>query len=1053
MISFPSHSPRSQFALGPVSSHATTSSEVGARAPRAPAPGTPTSCVSSSQPSFSGSSAAAVAAASAVTTPIIAFSRRCFLDSLSTLVGRKFLLLDEKLAGPLSLLVDAPTLQQHGVDRCYPVCTFPVPANSLSAGAAAAPFVLFVCRPRLALLPLLVQHIHFIEKTYQPTQPPSLSSSATSSFSAFPAPSCFSPSGRHYVVLFVPSASDFLANELRRLLSNPPPLPPALSGASASSSLMSNLGSLPAALTNSLLFSAPGAAPGAPASTLQLNLESTTVAGCPIYFFPLAPDVLSLELPNSFRDIHVFGDPSPCLHAAAAVQLLQQELKNAVIPHLRCLGSAAKTVADHLIQQRKEKQAAAQQQAIWGEAAATTGSDLWGGAGGRNPGRGAFDPAGGLLEDGNGEVLEQLVPVAPPVRFVLSKEDLGGPPDPVDGADAQMRPHQASDETPANARAGKDRASGPRTMPWNKAETNTSDKKGVDADAANRGQGAGPEPLAEPAGCCAAPPSQGDAAHSETVPTRARTAASTGPAVPSVDMLVLVDRRSDLITPLCSAFTYEALLDAVFGIDAAAVEVPQQLLQQKQAGGAGGGGPGNGGPGGARGSGPKGFPVLLPCGRRQKVPLFSDGLFATLRDLHQSALGAHLHRVANEIQQTYKEKDELRSIQEISVFMNKFKVKQQEHSSLSLHVRLASFLASVTKDPAFFRRLTLEDELLQTGSATSSSSAGATLSAAVLTELENMVDASAPSGGLWWASPGAPLGSTGPRALDAGGPPAGLSHPAKPAAAPCVEDVYRLLCLASVVNGGLKGKQLEGLRKGLIQQHGIREAVRMAHLQRVGLLRQADGVGAGGSTAGGKGGNALGSWKTLKKECNLIVEEEQSVHDIAYACSGYAPLSVRLLQFLHEQPNGWRSIPHILSLLWGPAMEVRQQQQQSPSGSLQASQQKLLELQQREQRADLSEGEGNSNVTTVMVMYLGGVTYAEIAAIRRLNEMEIAKHQQFLEDQRLGAAPPAKAPPRRRYIIVTTEIINYKKLIASCGEDPEDPCERFLWQAREPGDA
>ncbi|PFH31660.1 hypothetical protein BESB_026340 [Besnoitia besnoiti] len=1062
-------------------------------------------------PVAGSAAAAATASAGAVTAPITAFSRRCFLDSLSTLVGRKLLLLDETLAGPLSLLVDTTTLQQHGVDRCYPLRAFPVPARSLAAGAAAAPFVVFVCRPRLALLPLIVQHIHFIEKTYEPTQPPSHLSASFSSYSSFPAPSAFSPSGRHYFVLFVPSSSDFLASELRRLLSNPPPVPsslsaPAPSDAGSSSSLISNLSNLPAALTNTLMLSSSGGAgssasssAAASSSALQLNLDSTTVAGCPLYFFPLAPDVLSMELPNSFRDIHISGDPSPCLFAAASVQLLQQELQqSAVIPHLRCLGSAAKTVADHLIQQRKEKQAAAQQQALWGEPGGPpvpTGLDAWangGGRGGQDGGRGLF--AGGEVhgfgrekEDEHDEIHAELAPVAPPVRFVLSKEDLGaGAADAAEGglggAGATRMPPGGAPDASAASKGAASSAGGnadpssvkhAESAPTGLSEANSGGDprmgaRAGSADASAEAVGGRPKVHGDGEWVAGSPPSAGLRGPPET----GGGLTACGPTMPKIDMLVLVDRRSDLITPLCSAFTYEALLDLVFGIDSAALEVPRQLLHQQSASGAGGvnaGAPGK-----------NGIPVLLPGGRRQKVPLSSDGLFATLRDLHQSAVGGHLHRVANEIQQTYKEKDKLRSIQEISVFMNKFKVKQQEHSSLSLHVRLASFLASVTKDPAFFKRLTLEDELLQSagsGAAGAGGFSGGTLSASALTQLENMIDATAPSGDLWWSVPGASpfLGSHAPGGEDApgsggsggapgaagrGGGVGGLAvHPARPAAAPCVEDVYRLLCLASVVNGGLRGKQLETLRRGLVQQHGLKEAARMARLQKVGLLRQSDGTGAGGGGSSGSGaskggGNVVGSWKTLKKECNLMVEEEQSADDIAYACSGYAPLSVRLLQFLHEQPNGWRSIPHILSLLWGPAMEVRQQQ--PAAGPLQA-QQRLLELQrlQKSERAPPADGGDSSNIMTVMVMYLGGVTYAEIAAIRKLNELEVVKHEQHLQQQELaarqGAAPPPGKPPtRRRYIIVTTEITNYKKLLASCGDAAEDPCERFPWRAVDP---
>lgn len=836
----------------------------------------PRAVLQTSAESSTSLSAAAAASASAVTSPITTFSRLCFLDCLSNLVGRKLLLLDETLAGSLSLLVDTATLQQHGVDRCYPLRAFPLPASSLSTGAQSAPYVIFICRPRLLLLPLIAQHIHFIERTYQPTQPPSLSTSPSAGASLSP-PCSFSPSGRHFFVLFVPSSSDFLSSELRRLLSNPPSLSSSPSSRPASS-FISNLSSLPAALTNTILFNGgPTGSPAPPfdadSSPVQLNLDSTTIAGCPLYFFPLAPDVLSLELPNAFRDIHVHGDPSPCLHAAAAIQVLQQELQNnTVVPHLRCLGSAAKTVADYLIQQRKEKQAAEQQQILWGEGTCSS-SSLWG-AGPRSfAGRSSSTP------ESERDALHQFVPVAPPVRFVLSKDDLE--PGGSDAASSQASPGEKDsrlgacvsqgaqrgrvDTTPAERKVGGG-GGGVVNCPAGLPERSTATEE-------NRGV-----PNVTPAG-------GGRGARGE--------AGGTSPAV-KVDMLVLIDRRSDLITPLCSAFTYEALLDIVFGIEAAALEVPQQLLQQQhqqQQSSSGGGGASSSAP-----QAGKAVPVLLPGGRKQKIPLSSDGLFATLRDLHQSAVGSQLHRIASEIQQIYKEKDELRSIQEISVFMNKFKIKQQEHSSLSLHVRLASFLASVTKDPAFFQRLTLEDELLQSagGGTGAGGSGGGSLTASMMSQLENMIDSTAVSGDLWWV-PSLSGDVTGLPGTGGGAGTGGRlsGHSAKPVAAPCVEDVYRLLCLASLLNGGLKGKQLEGLKRGLVQQHGLKEAVRMAHLQQVGLLRQVDGGGASSSGGAGKGACGVGSWKTLKKECRLMVDEDQSARDIAYACSGYAPLSVR----------------------------------------------------------------------------------------------------------------------------------------------------------------
>lgn len=164
----------------------------------------------------------------------------------------------------------------------------------------------------------------------------------------------------------------------------------------------------------------------------------------------------------------------------------------------------------------------------------------------------------------------------------------------------------------------------------------------------------------------------------------------------------------------------------------------------------------------------------------------------------------------------------------------------------------------------------------------------------------------------------------------------------------------------------------------------------------------------------------------------------------------------RLVQFLHELPNGWRSIPHVLSLLWGPALEVRQQQPQPPLAVLQLQQQqKLLQQQQREADSVSAESAVSSKqMTTIMVMYLGGVTYAEIAAIRRLNELEIEQYQRHVKEQeqlllQQSGGGPLKPPTRRRYIIVTTDVINYKKLLGGCGEEAEDPCERFGWRNRD----
>lgn len=49
----------------------------------------------------------------------------------------------------------------------------------------------------------------------------------------------------------------------------------------------------------------------------------------------------------------------------------------------------------------------------------------------------------------------------------------------------------------------------------------------------------------------------------------------------------------------------------------------------------------------------------------------------------------------------------------------------------------------------------------------------------------------------------------------------------------------------------------------------------------------------------------------------------QSPNDIAYVHSGYAPLSIRLVQFLEKHP-GWRGMEEVLKQLPGPEFEEKQ---------------------------------------------------------------------------------------------------------------------------------
>ncbi|XP_072921664.1 vacuolar protein sorting-associated protein 33A isoform X1 [Hemitrygon akajei] len=163
--------------------------------------------------------------------------------------------------------------------------------------------------------------------------------------------------------------------------------------------------------------------------------------------------------------------------------------------------------------------------------------------------------------------------------------------------------------------------------------------------------------------------------------------------------------------------------------------------------------------------------------------------------------------------------------------------------------------------------------------------------------------------------------------------------------------VLRLVCMQAVCNNGLKPKVLDHYKREILQTYGYEHILTLNNLEKAGLLRPQT--------------STRNNYPTIRKTLRLWMDDinEQNPNDISYVYSGYAPLSVRLTQVLARP--GWRSIEEVLKMLPGPHFEERQQ---LPSG-----------LHKKRQQ-------GENRVT--LVFFLGGVTYAEIAALRFLSQME-----------------------------------------------------------------
>lgn len=366
----------------------------------------------------------------------------------------------------------------------------------------------------------------------------------------------------------------------------------------------------------------------------------------------------------------------------------------------------------------------------------------------------------------------------------------------------------------------------------------------------------------------------------------------------AISEMVIIDRRVDLFSVLCSQFTYQALIDFAYGIQNNSIDVSSAAWykgKERNSSAA------SGGASGASGA---------------TVRFSEDALFQEIRDLRIDKLGPLLQEKARAIQQTYSEKDNVKSASEMMEYIPKFKNAQSAHPLLEVYINLAHDLNEKIQSEEYRQLLKLEDEITaQSGSSSNT-----------LDFVQAMMDDQKP-----------------------------------------FHEALRLLCLHSLVNNGIKKQQLESLKTAFKQSYGFEHTLTLENMEGAGLLRQQQG----------KSG-----WGSIKRQFNLFVEDGTD-QDVSYAYSGYAPLSVRLVQMTRSQPKGWIAVKDALSLLHGPAQELQQ-----PAVREQDPRKPQL----------------------VLVCFLGGVTYGEIAALRRLAQLEEG---------------------RRRFLIVTSEYINPKKLFES----------------------
>ncbi|KAJ4002193.1 Sec1-like protein [Lentinula boryana] len=405
------------------------------------------------------------------------------------------------------------------------------------------------------------------------------------------------------------------------------------------------------------------------------------------------------------------------------------------------------------------------------------------------------------------------------------------------------------------------------------------------------------------------------------------------------DSLIVIDRRVDMITPLLTQLTYEGLMDELLGIRNSHVELPASLVN-----------PPSNAPADAATAPPIATSsTSLRKENRKKYHLSSaDSLFKETRDLNFSNVGKHLNAVARRLDDDYKTSLQSKTTAQLRDFVERLRGRlYSEHQSLRIHTGISELLVPMTRTERFNKSLEIQQNLLASYRVSDQ-----------ISSIEEMI-----------------------------------------AKETDIETVVRLLCLASITSGGIKTKTLENIKREFLQAYGYNFLPLLLSLAAPSLATLLPNP-LPPSTPSNVQESKL-PFASLRKSLRLLIDDnpeamDEVENDISFVYSGYAPISVRLVQCVAQKGGvlsnpaekekvttasdgsknaqaggkvqahpivGWKGFEDILATIPGKTVD----EVQNPVGVV----------------APLGGiARPKDKATTTVVFFLGGCTYTEIAALR-----------------------------------------------------------------------
>ena len=307
-----------------------------------------------------------------------------------------------------------------------------------------------------------------------------------------------------------------------------------------------------------------------------------------------------------------------------------------------------------------------------------------------------------------------------------------------------------------------------------------------------------------------------------------------------------------------------------------------------------------------------GTQINLSTGLKQFALNSSEELFSKIRDKNFNAIPYILNNSSKDLRVQYDERHTLKSVTDYKSFVDKLPYLQNARKSLTTHLLIAELLTEVTSSPAFRDNLGTEQSFIDLINTDK-----------VNSYIEDCISRKE-----------------------------------------SLTKILRLICLQSQMNNGLKGRTLDYYKKEIVQTYGFHHLLNIENLTRSNCLRTVPCYSKG--------------FSSIKKSMRLTVNNsnEKNPTDIAYVHSYYAPLSVRLCQYLVNP--GWKMISDIIKQLPEPFFEINQEIDSSIR-------------KRRNSGNSIASNFSTDESKTVLVFFLGGCTYAEIAALRFLSQQDDGK--------------------------------------------------------------